>query len=368
MMKRNKFMFMSKTKLLLLCTSIFLTQNLSAKMTTCQKNNWDKPSIIESTPLDGGECNGKFSLYQMQSKGWFIKDIKIKTAGDVLSYTYTLTDVDPVNIKKYLKNRKIKVEKINLNQTSTVIGNMTAETATINIGNLKIGQSGIINHTYKDGNKLIVSSAFVIESNANSSKIKFLPFLDLKQNALPTSNRKVENGDEFVLNYLYDFSLLIAPNNSSFKFVRNAFKQSTFLHPDMFATFLKIIYQPLPTKEMIQDFALSQNMGTVFIVLESTVYIFDSRTFALLDKKQITNNSIDEEVPFYTRVEDIESSLFTGDYLKWYELASKYFVDDKRSEEEVLYEDLEIKGDKEGTIATRAYTNYYKKLLGVLGD
>ena len=119
---------------------------------------------------------------------------------------------------------------------------------------------------------------------------------------------------------------------------------------------------------MIQDFALSQNMGTVFIVLESTVYIFDSRTFALLDKKQITNNSIDEEVPFYTRVEDIESSLFTGDYLKWYELASKYFVDDKRSEEEVLYEDLEIKGDKEGTIATRAYTNYYKKLLGVLGD
>ena len=361
-----KINFMSKTKLLLICACLFMVQNLSAKTTTCYKKEWTKPSKIESTALDGGECNGKFSLYEMQNKGWFIKDIKIVVANNGLNYAYLLTDVDPINLKKWNKKNKIKVEKINLKQSSFIINDIKDGTAVINVGSLKIGQSGLVNHTYKDGNKLIVSSAFVIESNKNSSKIKFLPFLDLKQNALPTSDRKPENKDEFVLNYLYDFSLLLTPNNNSFKLVRNKFRNSTFLHSDLFAAFLKFIHKPLPTKEMIQDFALSQNMGTIFIVIESDLYILDTRTFAVLDKKQITVYDKSEQMPFYTRVEKIDTNLLTMDYTNWIDIAKKYLSLEDKTEEEILYGDIVIEGEKDGSvIQNKEYTKYYKKLLGV---
>lgn len=366
MMIKNNILSTGKRKLLLLCASLFIVQNLNAESTICFKNDWTKPSIIESTPLDGGECKSKFSLYQMQKKGWFIKDIKIKTAKNGLNYIYVLTNEDPINIKKWQKNINVKIEKINLKQSSISINDVNDETATINVGNLKIGQSGIINHTYSDGKKLIVSSAFVIESNTNTSKIKFLPFLDLKQNALPTSNRKASNGDEFVLNYLYDFSLLIAPNNESFKLVRHKFKESTFVHSDLFAAFLKYIHKPLPTKEMIQDFALSQNMGTIFMIIESHVYILDSRTFAILDKKPLKTFVISEQMPFYTRVEKIETSLFTQDYFQWLKLAKKYVTpDESKTEDEILYGDIKVNKKSNKIKSIHTYTKYYKKLLGV---
>ena len=366
MMIKNKIFSTGKTKLLILCASLLIVQNLNAKSTTCFKKDWTKPSEIESTPLDGGECKSDFSLYQMQKKGWFIKDIKIQTAKNGLNYIYVLTNEDPINIKKWQKNTNVKIEKINLKQSAITINNVIDDMATINVGNLKIGQSGIVNHTYNDGKKLIVASAFVIESNKNRSKIKFLPFLDLQQNALPTSNRKASNGDEFILNYLYNFSLLITPNNDSFRLVRNKFKESTFLHSDLFGSFLKYIHKPLPTKEMIQDFALSQNMGTIFMVIESNVYILDSRTFAILDKKILSPFSTTAQMPFYTRVEKIETNLLTQDYFRWYELAKKYLTpDDDKSEEEILYGNLEKNKKSDTMNSMHEYTNYYKKLLGV---
>lgn len=364
-MNLSKILFTKKSKLLLLCASILLTQSLSAKTTSCYKKEWTKPSTIENTQLDGGICAGDFSLNQMKKKGWFVKDIKIKTSGSGLDYTYILTDINPISIRKDQIANNMKLQKIDLKQTFLSVNQVTSETAIINIGNLKIGQSGIIEHTYKDGKKIIVSSAYVIDSNSNTSKVKFIPFLDLKQNAIPTSNRKVENGDKFLLNYLYDFSLLIAPNNASFKQVRKSFRNNTFLHSDVFAAYLKFIYRPLPTKEIIQDYALAQNMGTLFFVLESNLYVVDTRTFAILDKRPLKYVSDEKQMPFYTRVEGIKDSLLTKDFIqdysKWLELAKKY-ISETRTEDEIIYGDLATDKSKDPKLD---YTEYYKKLLGV---
>jgi len=361
-MQNKKNLFTSKSKLLLLCASVFIANNLYASDTICYKKSWTKPSTIEQEPLEGKVCKNKYSLKQMKQNGWFIKDIKIKSSGSGLDYTYLLTDINPISINKKQIQNNIKSEKINLKQTFLKVTNVTNNTAVINLGNLKIGQSGIIEHTYNDGKRIIVSSAYVIDSNSNSSKVKFLPFLDLKQNAIPTSNRKVENGDKFLLNYLYDFSLLIAPNNESFKLVRKKFKDNTFLHADVFASYLKFIYRPHPTKEIIQDFALSQNMGTLFFVIESDLYVVDTRTFAILDKRPIRYVTSTKQMPFYTRVEGIKYSLLTDDYTKWLDIAKKYLGDDDRTEDEIIYGDLAT--DKKEDVKTN-YTEFYKNLLGV---
>ncbi len=361
-MKNNNFIFKSKSKLLLLCASLFVAQNLSAKTTVCYKKDWNKPSTIESTALDGGVCAGEYSLYQMKKDGWFIKDIKIKSSNKGLNYTYILTNVNPIDINKNQISDNLRAQKLNFNQTFQNIINVSGNTATINIGNLKIGQSGIIKHTYKDGNQIIVSSAYVTSSNESSSQIKFIPFLDLKQNAIPTSNRKVANGDKFLLNYLYDFSLLIAPNNESFKIVRKKYRDNTFLHSDVFAAYLKFIYRPQPTKEIIQDFALAQNMGTLFFVIDSNLYIVDTRTFAVLEKRPLNYLQNETQMPFYTRVEKIKYSILTENYTKWFDFAKKYISEDTKTEEEILYGDLATSKSKDSDVD---YNEYYKKLLGV---
>ena len=77
-------------KLLLLSATCLLSSNLLAQETVCFKNSVEKPSTIESIPLDGGVCNGKTSLKQMQENGWDILDIKIIPSENKFNYTYYL--------------------------------------------------------------------------------------------------------------------------------------------------------------------------------------------------------------------------------------------------------------------------------------
>lgn len=354
---------MIKNRLLILCATLLVASSLNAKTTVCYKKSWESPAQIEVTKLDGGECNGEKSLKQMQREGWYIKDINIKSANKGLDYSYILTDIDPVQISKELTDTNDIFKSLDISLQVSDLSNVTNETAVINIGNLKIGQSGIIQHRYENGNSIIVSNAYVQSSNANSSVIKFIPFLDLKQNAIPTSNRKVSSEDKFILNYMYDQSLLIAPNIESFRFVRVKFPQNNFIHSDIFGAYLKSEYQPLPSKKIIQDFARSQNLGTIFIVIKSDLYTIDTRTFTILNKQKITNISSKTQMPFYTRVENIEANLLTNGWFGWlnFSYITDFFVDN-RTEDQILYGDL-AKG--KNTNAKTDYTTYYTNLLGL---
>ena len=54
-------------KLLLITITILLSLTIAnAKTTICYKKDWTSPSTIETTPLDGGECESKYSLIQMK--------------------------------------------------------------------------------------------------------------------------------------------------------------------------------------------------------------------------------------------------------------------------------------------------------------
>jgi hypothetical protein len=117
---------------------------------------------------------------------------------------------------------------------------------------------------------------------------------------------------------------------------------------------------------MIQEFALSQNMGTIFIVIKSDLYIIDSRTFTTLNKQKNSNISSKTQMPFYTRIENIESNLFTADIWSWLDFSAiTKFLDDDRTEEEILYGDLaqnKTKGDQID------YNTYYSNVLGLNND
>ncbi len=196
----------------------------------------------------------------------------------------------------------------------------------IDEGNLTIGQSGIVVHIYDNGQRLIVSNAKVVKSDETSSVVEFFPFDDLEQDAVPTTKRKARGGDILVLNYLYDSSLIIAPSKEVFDSVKSNFKYNRFLQPDIFAAQLKFDHKPYPSKEDIQKFAIKQNLGTIFIVVNQKVYILDTKTLKKLAVYDMTYKKEKVAMPFYSRVKDVKSSIFSSSLLKSasYE---KYYLD-----------------------------------------
>lgn len=332
-------------KLLLVGVSTCLLSNLAfAQDTTCYKNGVEKPSLIEDVTLDGGICNGKLSLNQMKSNGWDVLDIKINSSQNKFNYTYYFTKNTNSNQKAnnvLLKtsiteattptNKEFSVKPMGLK-----IGNIENNKSVIPMGNLLIGQTGVVIHIFNNDKRLIVSNAKVISSEANSSVVEFFEFNDLKQEAIPTSNRVVATNDILILNYMYNSSLLIAPTLDSFQSVRENFKLNNFVHSDIFAAKLKVDHKPYPTKEDIQNFAIEQNLGTIFMVIENKVFIIDTKTFAILDSYAINYENAGAIMPFYTRVEEIEESIFNLSYFDFFS------------------------GNK-----NLSYNDYYKRILGV---
>ena len=332
-------------KLLLAGVSTCLLSSLTfAQETICYKNDVEKPSLIENTPLEGDVCNGKLSFNQMKNSGWEVLDIKITSSQNKFNYSYYFIKNENNNLKTnsslvktsinnelMITNKEFSVKPIGLK-----VENIENNQSKINVGNLVIGQTGIVVHIFDNDKKLIVANAKVINSDSNSSVVEYFKFNDLKQDAIPTTKRTVQKGDVLVLNYMYNSSLLITPTLESFQIVRDNFKLNNFIHSDIFAAKLKVDHNPYPTKEIIQNFAREQNLGTIFMVIENKVYIIDTKTFAILESYAISYENTQNMMPFYTRVEEIEDSIFNLSFFDFFS------------------------GNK-----NLSYNDYYKKILGV---
>ena len=333
-------------KLLLVGVSTCLLSNLAfAQETTCYKNGVEKPSLIEDVTLDGGICGGKLSLNQMKNDGWDILDIKITTSQNKFNYTYYFTknenikSTNNVLLKTSINDDEIKTTsngEFSVKPLGIKIDNINSNKSTINTGNLIVGQTGVVVHIFDNDKKLIVSNAKVISSNSNSSVVEFFKFEDLKQNAVPTSKREVVNNDMLILNYMYNSSLLITPTLDAFQTVRDNFKLNNFVHSDIFAARLKVDHNPYPTKEDIQNFAIEQNLGTIFMVIENRVYVIDTKTFTILANYSVSYEKNGSTMPFYTRIENIEETIFSWSYFDFF--------------------------SGKGSMS---YNDYYKRILGI---
>jgi len=208
-----------------------------------------------------------------------------------------------------------------LKMQKTTILDVNNKTAKINIPNLITGQSGIVIKDINE-NSVMLTQASVIESNNLNSTIQFSEKPLLQQDALPTSKLKPKDGDNFILNHLYNTSLLIVPNPKAKLSVQELFPKQNFLDEDFFASYLKLNNKPVPSQEDISEFALTHQMGTIFIVVQNNLFIVDSLSFKILDTILIDNDDKNSAVPFLTKIEKIETNIldFGSDEIENYDL------------------------------------------------
>lgn len=217
----------------------------------------------------------------------------------------------------------ILLANIDLSMQISKIYDIKTDTAKISIPNLEIGQSGVVVHQ-TNNNKFILAQATVTKSNSLDSTITFIQKDILVQNVIPTSKLKPSVGDKFILNHLYQTSLLIVPNLKSKKKILSLYKSQNFLSEDFFASYLKLISQPVPTKKNITDFTNKQQIGTIFLVIKNKLYIVDALSFKILDTIEIEINDKTTKKPFLTKIDEITRGFLDfgpkniGDYNKYY--------------------------------------------------
>ena len=96
------------------------------------------------------------------------------------------------------------------------------------------------------------------------------------------------------------------------------------------------------------------------------LYIVDAKTFTVLSKEKIANVSKNTQMPFYTRIEKIESNLLTTDFWDWINFSAiTEFFEDNRTEDEILYGDLAKDKSKD---EKTDYNTYYSNILGLNND
>lgn len=288
-----------------------LLSSLAAEKTLCYKNNVGDSTQNKKIILEGGKCQKLFSADDMLKSGWKLDDFKVNNNNGQFNHVYLFsrqTTLDQL-FKLGFVTPNVKITPREFNKNELVIYDVTEETAKVKVGNLRIGQSGIIVNDIS-GNYTIITQGTVIETNKDHSVIEFVDSKLLKQDAIPTLKTRPTNSDLFILNHLYSSSLLIVPNVKAKKVIKKAFPDQNFLNEDFFAAYLKVQDTPVPTKQEIIDFCSLQEIGTIFIVIKNQLFIIDALSFKTIDEIRVPINNSKTQLPFFTRIQKIEKSIF----------------------------------------------------------
>lgn len=185
------------------------------------------------------------------------------------------------------------------------------QTAKIKIDKIDAGMSGYIVHHINAEHSSILKSCVVesFDPDTHTAVLKIQEFDLLNNNALPSGKWEVAVGDSVELAVGYNRSLLVAPSEEIYYQISKSVA-TQWVHPDLFATMLSIHGHPTPLKEDFKSFSNSAGTGLVFIYLEKKLYTVDINSFTILAVSETPLTQDDVKLPFYSRVEKIESNWF----------------------------------------------------------
>lgn len=184
---------------------------------------------------------------------------------------------------------------------------------------ISLGSSGIIMHSFDESTSTIIARVDVVEKKGGIAKLRFDVYKMSAQSAFPIPGVLPQVGDIATLNYLYNRALIVAPNQSIYKEVTEHFKDIQWVHPDITAAYLAKNFIPTPDRETFQEICKANSASLIFFALDYNGYFVDCHSFQAI--KQYKGAKISQfQLPFYTRVKDIEGSWFNwknGSWFNW---------------------------------------------------
>ncbi len=174
-----------------------------------------------------------------------------------------------------------------------------------------VGASGIVMHAFDEKTSAIIARFDVIKKENGKATVRFEPFKMLAQGAFPDTKLKPAANDKVIVNYLYDRSLIIVPNQATFNEVSKSFPGMTWVHPDVVASYLAELYRPNPDRAIFQQACYQNTASLIFFAIKNKGYFVDCNNFNTLSMSDITASFAEPQLPFYSRIKNIDSSWFT---------------------------------------------------------
>ena len=172
-----------------------------------------------------------------------------------------------------------------------------------------VGGSGVIIHRFDAKTATIISRVDVVSKSEGKAQVKFEKFQMLSQGAFPDTGVKPSVGDEVIINYLYDRALIIAPNQATYTSIIKKYPDITWIHPDLVAGYLTKLYRPNPDKTIFQAACYQNSASLIVFAIGAKAHFVDCTNFNTLTSIDITPTN-GTEVPFYSRIKNIETSWF----------------------------------------------------------
>ena len=180
---------------------------------------------------------------------------------------------------------------------------------TIEVDKIDVGINGFIVHEIAEGHSNILNNAVVSSYNKETkvATLKLSEFNALSNSALPSGKWQVQVGDMAVLAFGYTRGMLIAPNEDIYYKITKHSKVQ-WVHPDIFATMLSFNGHPTPLREDFTKMSIASSVGLVYIYLDNVVYTLDSKSFKILATTDAKLEQKNADLPFYTRVPEIDAN------------------------------------------------------------
>ncbi|OHE20911.1 MAG: hypothetical protein A2540_01945 [Sulfurimonas sp. RIFOXYD2_FULL_37_8] len=236
---------------------------------------------------------------------------------------------------------------------SPVVGiDEDAAEVTIKVENVEVGVSGFIVHEIDKDHTIILKNAVVksYDKNSKIAKVAVSEFNALSNSALPNGKWKVKIGDTAVLAFGYTRGILIAPNEDIYyRITKNSKLQ--WVHPDLFATTLSYNSHPTPLRSDFDEISTKSSIGLLFIYLDGKVFTLDAKSFKILTITEAKLEQKEVNLPFYTRVPEIDSSWWKffdkgNEELEEYEPHYYSLLAEANPQDKALYEIIKNGGDK----------------------
>jgi hypothetical protein len=178
------------------------------------------------------------------------------------------------------------------------------------VGELPLNYGGIIEHRFDATHSIILSYGFVESVSNGTTTLKLKKFDSLYQDALPTLKTSVKSGDIFKDGYFHNRAIIIAPNLAAYKKLVSSDANYKITHIDNFAAYLSKIKSPYPSQKELFKFCKDNFIGLVLLVINDTLYKIDTISQKVIEKESIEYLNKDSQIPFYSRVDEIDKSLF----------------------------------------------------------
>ena len=182
------------------------------------------------------------------------------------------------------------------------------------------GMSGIVIHRYS--NDLSAITHTVVQNTPKN--VSILEQSILQHDRLPSIKTAIKAGDKVIGGYLYSNVLLLAPDAATYKRITSKYKKS-WVHPDLFATYLSKRGDSAANKENLAAFASSHQVGLVCIIGKSSAKLLDPISGHILAKKSLTKLPAKGEAPFFMRLGELKSQFFSSKITEsYYQLMDRF--------------------------------------------